>query len=110
MPNWTRARAILISHAEIPGARELATRTPAEARDLVGELYRRLTEGGEDMVELARRFTDEPTARARAGDLGWLYRSNQALAGVLDQLFGVEKGVIIAPILTKAGWLILRRE
>lgn len=107
--NWIRARCIFIAHKDVGGSRELTDRTLEEAGLLAEELHRRLREG-EDMASLAREHDDDLDGRARAGDLGWLLRSNPLLSSALDRLFLVPAGTLLDPLPVEAGWLLLRRE
>jgi parvulin-like peptidyl-prolyl isomerase len=108
--NWIRARAILISHAEIPGRPKLSQRSRAEAEKLARELHQRIRQGEARLEALAAEHTDDPTGRSRGGDLGWLYRQNYGMARGLDPLFHAEPGELLAPFQLPTGWVVARRE
>jgi len=78
------------------------------ARQRVEELRARAA-AGEDFAELARAATEEPTARERAGDLGWIHRAHPGRSRLLDGLFVVEPGTLGEPLAFRGGWVVLRR-
>jgi len=104
-----RLRAILIAHDNTPLGGPANKRTMPEAEKLAHELHDRIR-GGEDMAALAREYDDDPGGQERAGDLGWVHRGNPRAAPILEQTFNGEPGQLYDPILTSAGWVILRRE
>jgi len=73
----------------------------AKADDIVAKLH-----GGGDFSQLARSFSDGPTA-SQGGDLGQFRRG--ALAKVLeDQTFSLKAGQYTEPIRTRQGFVILK--
>lgn len=106
---WIRARALLVSHAAAPGPVELSPRSPEEAQALVLRVLERL-EAGEPLAALAAELDDDPTGRARRGDLGWLYRGSPGLSRALEPLFRCAPGERLGPIESPLGWLFLERE
>jgi len=104
-----RLRAILIAHDNTPLGGPANKRTMPEAEKLAHELHDRIR-GGEDMAALAREYDDDLGGQERAGDLGWVHRGNPRAAPILEQTFNGEAGQLYDPILTSAGWVILRRE
>jgi peptidyl-prolyl cis-trans isomerase SurA len=77
----------------------------AEAKAKAEDIEARLSAGG-DFAQLARSFSDGPTAGS-GGDLGQFRRG--ALAKLLeDQTFGLKAGQWTQPIRTKQGWIILK--
>lgn len=77
----------------------------AAAKAKAEDIEARLSAGG-DFAQLARSFSDGPTA-ASGGDLGQFRRG--ALAKVLeDQTFDLKAGQWTKPIRTKQGWIILK--
>ena len=107
--SFVRARAIFIAHRDIGGSVEITTRSFEEARQLAESLHAELVAGA-DMEALARRYDDDRGGKARAGDLGWLYRSNAGTADVLQTLFRSAPGELSELLPVEAGWLLLRRE
>lgn len=104
-----RLRAILISHDNTPLGGITAARSLQDAERLARELHARIR-GGEDMAALARETNDDIGGKERAGDLGWVHRGNPRSAQFLDAAFAAEPGELLDPILTNAGWVVLRRE
>ena len=77
----------------------------AAAKAKADDLEARLHAGG-DFGQLARSFSDGPTA-ASGGDLGQFHRGS--LAKVLeDQTFGLKAGQFTEPIRTRQGFVILK--
>ncbi|MDE3188357.1 MAG: peptidylprolyl isomerase [Acidobacteriota bacterium] len=77
----------------------------AEAKAKAEEIEAKLNAGG-DFSQLARSFSDGPTA-ATGGDLGEFKRGS--LAKVLeDQVFALKAGQITPPIRTRQGYVILK--
>ncbi len=77
----------------------------AEAKAKADDIEARLNSGG-DFAELARRFSNGPTA-ASGGDLGQFRRG--ALAKVLEEkTFSLNAGQWTQPIRTRQGWIILK--
>ncbi len=106
---WVRARAILLSHKDVPSGALFHERTTAEAAALAVSLHGRI-QAGEDMAELAREFNDDAGGKERSGDLGWLHRGNPRMVKFLDRAFTAEPGELLEPIAVNVGWVILRRE
>ena len=104
-PESVRLSEILISTGT-PGANghdDPATVAAAQAK--AEDIEARLHSGG-DFAELARRFSNGPTA-ASGGDLGQFRRG--ALAKELeDKTFALQAGQWTAPIRTRQGWIILK--
>ena len=104
-----RLRAIVIAHDNTPLGGPAAQRTLADAEKLARELHARI-KGGEDMVAIARATNDDLRGKERAGDLGWVHRGNPRSAPFLDRAFTAQPGELLDPVLTNAGWVLLRRE
>ena len=104
-----RVRAILISHNNTQLGSISAQRSPAEAQALARDLHGRI-QAGEDMAELARTHNDDLGGRERAGDIGWVHRTNPRRAPFLERCFTVQPGELVDPLLTQVGWVVLRRE
>ena len=104
-----RARAILISFTGATGAPRMLGRTSQEAEALCKSLAERIL-AGEDMLELAAEFTDDPDGRDRAGDLGWILRYASDTPSFLERVWSCPLGELQGPMPTNAGWVIFRRE
>jgi parvulin-like peptidyl-prolyl isomerase len=107
--NWVRARVILITFEGAPGAPPNVTRDALEAQELATAVYRRILEG-EDMAALARELDEDFRGPERAGDLGWLHRETPRMARFLEHLWLQKPGHLFEPIMTTAGWVVMRRE
>src|SRR5208283_905833 len=77
----------------------------AEAKAKADDLEARLHAGG-DFAQLARSFSDGPTA-AQGGDLGQ-YKRGQLGKLLEDQTFNLNTGQYTEPILTRQGYIILK--
>ena len=94
----TNVRHILIAPNEI--------RTMDEAQILANEVREKLAQG-EDFIQLARKYSDDPGSALSGGDLGWTE------PGVLVPIFeetmnNVEIGVSSQPFQSQFGWHILQ--
>ena len=94
----TNVRHILIAPNEI--------RTMDEAQILANEVREKLLQG-EDFIQLARKYSDDPGSALSGGDLGWTE------PGVLVPIFeetmnNVEIGVSSQPFQSQFGWHILQ--
>jgi parvulin-like peptidyl-prolyl isomerase len=107
--SWARARALLVAYETAVGADPALTRRPAEAERLAEDLAARIRRG-EDMAALAGEHTDDVGLRSVGGDVGWLRRGVTRMPDSFDKVFVEPPGVLIGPIPTSAGFLLLRRE
>ena len=82
-------------------AREAAR---AEAEEILEQLRK-----GADFQELARRYTDEPGGRERAGDLGW-FRMGQMVPEFERAAFSLPPGAISNVVETSFGFHIIKVE
>ena len=94
----TNVRHILIAPNEI--------RTMDEAQILANEVREKLAQG-EDFIQLARKYSDDPGSALSGGDLGWTE------PGVLVPIFeetmnNAEIGVSSQPFQSQFGWHILQ--
>ena len=93
----------------LPGILRTAERRIPLAHDYFLADLERLR-AGEDMAELAAEFDDDRGGRARAGDLGWLFRHNPRTNVALEPLFLADPGELLSSVAIKSGWLLLKRE
>jgi len=70
------------------------------------DLRRRLDQG-EDFAELARIYSNEPSAAETGGDLGWFGR-NAMVAAFDSAAFALEPGTVSEPVLTRFGYHIIK--
>jgi len=106
---FARVSAILVAHAGALGAAADQARTPEAAEVLARELHAELAVGA-DLAELARRWNDDPGGRERAGDLGWIHRGTPGVPSWLARALAQPPGWLSAPIRTRAGIVLLRRD
>ena len=105
-PGNIRASHILISHVGAP--RTEATRTKEEAAELAEEILARI-KAGEDFEDLARRYSDCPTAQSeRCGDLGF-FSKGKMVKPFEDAAFALEAGEISGIVETQFGYHIIKR-
>jgi peptidyl-prolyl cis-trans isomerase SurA len=94
----TLVRHILIMPSEI--------RTAEEAEELVFELHQRIGEG-EDFVELAKEFSQDPASALNGGDLGWS-RPDDFVGMFAQTMETTPVGETSRPFLSQFGWHILQ--
>jgi parvulin-like peptidyl-prolyl isomerase len=105
-PGNIRASHILISYAGAP--RTQATRTKEEARQLAEEILAKL-KAGEDFEDLARLYSDCPSAKAeRCGDLGF-FSKGKMVKPFEDAAFALDVGKISGIVETQFGYHIIKR-
>lgn len=103
-PGNIRASHILISYSGAP--RTSATRSKAEAKALAEDLLARV-KGGEDFSELAKAYSDCPSA-PKGGDLGF-FGKGQMVKPFEDAAFGLEPGQVSGIVETQFGYHIIKR-
>ncbi len=105
-PGHIRASHILISYAGAP--RTEAVRTKEESAALAEEILGRI-KAGEDFEDLARRFSDCPTARnEKSGDLGF-FDKGKMVKPFEDAAFALKVGEVSGIVETKFGYHIIKR-
>ena len=63
---------------------------------------------GKDFADLAKRFSEDPTA-SKGGDLGWI-AAGQLPAPIEKTIFALAKGAVSDPVETPAGFQIFKAE
>lgn len=63
---------------------------------------------GKDFADLAKRFSEDPTA-PKGGDLGWI-APGQLPAPIEKTIFGLAKGAVSDPVETPAGFQVFKAE
>jgi parvulin-like peptidyl-prolyl isomerase len=105
-PGHIRASHILISYAGAP--RTEAVRTKEEAANLADEILEKLR-AGEDFEDLARRYSDCPTARSeKCGDLGF-FAKGKMVKPFEDAAFALKVGEVSDVVETDFGYHIIKR-
>jgi len=105
-PEMRAMRMILVADRDVPGASEAVHRTHEEAVELASEIDRQLDEGG-DFSELARRWSNHPSAK-QGGAMG-VYWPGMLGAEADDFLFAAAPFERSDPLPTPGGILILQR-
>jgi hypothetical protein len=106
--HWARFRAILVTHRPSDEADPEAGRSREGAELRIEEIALQLEEGA-DFGELAAQLSDDPGARERHGDLGWVYRFAPGLDPVFDRGFLLRAGERSAPLARPGALVLLQR-
>jgi parvulin-like peptidyl-prolyl isomerase len=105
-PGHIRASHILVSYAEAPGTE--AERAKDKAADLATEILGRIR-AGEDFEDLARRYSDCPTAQnERCGDLGF-FNKGKMVKPFEQAAFALKVGEVSGVVETRFGYHIIKR-
>lgn len=80
-------------------------RSDEQARQRIAAAKTRI-EGGADFAAVAREISDDPSAKANGGDLGFFGRSGYAPEFV-DAAFSAQTGKLVGPVKTGVGYEIL---
>ncbi len=106
-PGGERIRASHILVAYQGAMRSTATRTKEEAKQRAEALLAR-ARGGQDFAKLASENSDDPTAKARNGDLG-AFERNAMVKPFADAAFALKPGEISGVVETPFGFHIIKR-
>jgi len=101
------ASHILVAYKGSRRAQPTITRTKDEAKKRAEQLLARARKG-EDFGQLARENSDDPTAKARSGDLGSFDR-NMMVKEFADPAFALKPGQVSAVVETDFGFHIIKR-
>lgn len=83
-------------------------RTPEMARERAQQVYRDATQGKEDFLQLAAKYSDDPDKVRNGGDIGF-YDSSHFPAAVAEAIGKLDtKGQVAGPIETSDGFWIVR--
>ena len=97
-------RHILVRPSEI--------RTELQTEELIREIYARL-QAGEDFIELAAEFSEDPSSALNGGDLGWTGDDGFSPA-ISEAMKATATGALSEPFRSQYGWHVLevqeRRE
>ena len=94
----SRARHILIRPTEI--------RSEYEAQQLIEQLYKRITQGGESFVDLAKAYSDDPASASAGGEMEWL-NPGDTVPEFEQVMQASALGEVSKPFRTQFGWHIL---
>jgi parvulin-like peptidyl-prolyl isomerase len=106
-PGAERARASHILIAYQGATRSSATRSKDEAKKLAEQLLARVRTG-QDFAKLASDHSDDPTAKARGGDLGFFDRTRM-VKPFADAAFALKPGEVSAVVETEFGFHVIKR-
>jgi parvulin-like peptidyl-prolyl isomerase len=103
-PGSIRTSHVLISYE---GAeRATSTRSKQEAQELAEDIAKR-AKAGEDFEELAKAYSDCPTAE-KGGDLGF-FKKGRMVKPFEDASFALEPGQVSDVVETKFGYHVIKR-
>lgn len=107
--HWGRFSVILVAFRppDEPDPEKGRSRTEAEV--LMEEIRLKLA-AGDAFAELAAELNDDPAAKARNGDLGWVYRFAPGMDRTFERAFLLPVGGLSSPLQTPQGLLLLRRD
>ncbi len=106
-PGGQRIRASHVLVAYKGALRSQATRSKEEAKKLADSLLGR-ARAGQDFAKLASEHSDDPTAKARGGDLGSFDRAGM-VKPFADAAFALKPGEISSVVETDFGFHIIKR-
>jgi len=99
VPEEVRVEHILVDTKE---------RSEEQAQQRAQEVLAKLKKGGVDFAELAKEYSDDPSAQGNGGDLGFFSRGRM-VGPFEDAAFAMKKkGELSAPVKTPFGYHILR--
>jgi parvulin-like peptidyl-prolyl isomerase len=84
------------------------TRTEEEALERVAEVLSKL-DAGQNFNDLAREYSDDPSATTNLGDLGWFGRG-QMVKAFEDSAFGLRVGLVSRGVKTDFGYHLIKVE
>jgi NIMA-interacting peptidyl-prolyl cis-trans isomerase 1 len=106
-PKEIGAKHILVMHEKSQRKPDTVTRTREDARKRAVECLM-LIRGGADFDEMVKKYSDEPGATDRAGDLGVFERSGMVKA-FGDAAFNLKVGEVSEIVETPFGFHIIKR-
>jgi parvulin-like peptidyl-prolyl isomerase len=106
-PDRVHVAHVLVMHTQSVMRQPSVTRSPDEARAFANQLLAR-ARAGEDVIALARQFSDEPGHENKGGDLGFITRG-QTVAPFETAAFALPVGGISDVVQTDFGFHIIKR-
>lgn len=96
----------LVSHIFLHVSQKAPQADLDKAKERIDSIYGALKRGG-DFAELASRLSQDPGTARNGGQLPWISR-NQTLKEFEDVAFSLGKGEMSAPVLSPAGYHIIK--
>ncbi|MBL8683014.1 MAG: peptidyl-prolyl cis-trans isomerase [Myxococcales bacterium] len=106
-PDRVHVAHVLVMHTQSAMRQPSVTRSLDEARAFATQLLAR-ARGGEDLVALARQFSDEPGHEGKGGDLGFITRG-QTVAPFENAAFALPVGGLSEVVQTDFGFHVIKR-
>jgi peptidyl-prolyl cis-trans isomerase D len=103
-PERAKARQILVKLA--PDATE---QQKAEAKSRAEAIRKEIVDGNKDFTAVAKERSEDPSAKANGGDLGWVERGSLDPA-MADAVFKLAPNTVSEPIETKLGFYVVKVE
>ncbi len=100
-----KAQHILIQYKGARNSR--AKRTKEEALKLAEKIAKKAREGKVSFAYLAEKYSDDPSAKANKGDLGW-FTWGRMVGPFQEAAFKLKKGEISDPVETMYGFHIIK--
>ena len=104
---FKKEKTVEARHILIKVAPDADKETVAAKKAKAEEIYRKAA-GGQDFVELAKKYSEGPTGE-KGGYLGTFGRSSM-VKPFADKAFSMEAGQISEPVRTRFGWHIIKVE
>jgi parvulin-like peptidyl-prolyl isomerase len=106
-PDSIRARHVLVMHKESKAKPEDVTRTKEQALARAKQCLLELR-GGADFGAMVSKYSDEPGASERGGDLG-VFKRETMVKGFSDAAFELKVGEISEVVQTDYGYHVIKR-
>jgi len=103
---FTTPAQVEASHILIRVDEKAATDTVEKARKEADDLYKRAV-SGEDFAQLAKTYSQDPSAKENSGYLGKFSR-NRMVKPFEEKAFSMKAGEISEPVQTQFGWHIIQ--
>jgi peptidyl-prolyl cis-trans isomerase NIMA-interacting 1 len=106
-PNMIRAQHLLVMHRDSRGAPPTIVRNKGEARARAEEALSKIKQGA-NVDEIISKYSDEPGAAERAGDLGTFARK-MMVKKFSEAAFKLKPGEVSDIVETEFGFHVIRR-
>ena len=106
-PTMVRAQHLLVMHRDSRGAPPVIVRNKQEAKARAEEALRKIKDGA-DPNEIMAKYSDEPGAAERAGDIGRFSRK-MMVKRFSDAAFKLKPGEVSEIVETEFGFHVIRR-